>query len=213
MPSLLVFRAACGRWDADLRSAIESGRRGAGLDDAGNGAGIDDRNADAGQGVFWPSRPSGGTRIRRNTGPSVLPGCLLPLPQRTHRAEVCGAVGDGDAVAAAGALALAVRQGQARAALARLEMFDADGGEFRAVQPTSSSARSRTPARSASIGAGIRRRIPAVAVGTGRPAMTLSKGVFTNQQGICKRPFAEVAECLAGGGTGSSGRRAGREGG
>jgi len=65
---------------------------------------------------------------------SVIPGYLLPLPQRTHRAEICGAAGDGDAVASAGALALAVRRGQARAALARLEMLDADGGEFRAVQ-------------------------------------------------------------------------------
>src|SRR5271166_4545081 len=40
-----------------------------------------------------------------------------------------------------------------------------------------------------------------------------SKGASTNQQGVCKRPFAEVAECSAGGGTGSSGSRAGRKGG
>src|SRR5208282_4995054 len=40
-----------------------------------------------------------------------------------------------------------------------------------------------------------------------------SKGIFTNQQGVCKRPFAEVAECSAGGGTGSQAAGRGREGG
>jgi hypothetical protein len=115
--------------------AVETGG-GARLDDAGDGAGIDRRGADdrAGQGGL-PSVPAGGRRLdaaeQRAFGDA---GGGLPAAQRAHRAEVGGAIGDGDEDGAAGALALRAGQGKPQTALARFPVRDPDGGQLGAAQ-------------------------------------------------------------------------------
>ena len=75
----------------------------------------------------------GGSQIRRNTGPSVMPAASSQAVQRTHRAELGVAIGQGDDHRVV-LRTLGLRQGQAQAALGLLQLLDADRRQLRAAQ-------------------------------------------------------------------------------
>ena len=116
--------------------AVEAGGGGARLDDAGDGAGIDRLGADdgEGEGACRPGRRRAALQMRRNSGPSAMPAASCQRRRARTGQSAVVPYGSATVTALAGALALGARQGEAEAALARLEMFDPDGGELGAAQ-------------------------------------------------------------------------------
>ena len=69
---------------------------------------------------------AGGSQMRRNSGPSVMTGGVLPAAQRAHRAEFGGAERQGDGDAFAVAVALGERQGEAQPARGGFQVLQPD---------------------------------------------------------------------------------------